>query len=79
MVITKEELLKIIEPANDLIKVSKISSDGNNFLTRIPKEVAEQLKIQKGNEFKWIIKENSSKIEIELIKNENSNKKKNNA
>ena len=79
MVITKEELLKIIEPKNDLIKVSKISSDGKNFVTRIPKEIADELKIHKGNEFKWIIKENSSKLEIELIKNETPNKKKNNA
>ena len=79
MAISKEELLEIIEPKNNLVKVSKISSDGKNFVTRIPKEIAEELKMQKGNEFRWTIKENSKKIEIELIQDETTNKEKNNA
>jgi antitoxin component of MazEF toxin-antitoxin module len=79
MTVTKEELLEMIDSKNDLIKVSRISSDGSNFLTRIPKEVAEELGITKGNEFEWTIKENSKKIEIKLIQNEKTNKEKNSA
>lgn len=70
MVITEDELKKLIEPNADLVEISTISSDGRTFLTRIPKEVAEDLNITKGDKFKWLVKDKTKEIKLELFKHE---------
>lgn len=56
MPISEEELKEIIKSPNaDIEKISTISSDGKNLLTRIPKEIVEYLKIKKGNKLFWLL------------------------
>jgi len=65
MGITEKELLDLIEIKTDVEKISSISSDGRNLLTRIPKEIREKLDLGKGRKLRWIVsKDNEIKIEI---------------
>lgn len=77
MAITKEELDELIEAKALVEKVSTISSDGKTFVTRIPKEVIEELKISKGDKIRWII-DDDKKLEIKLEKTDGSNEKEKN-
>lgn len=65
MAITEKELDKILKGNYDIDKLSKVSSDGKNLLTRIPKEIIDELKIKKGYYLRWTIKNKKLKIEIE--------------
>lgn len=62
----KEKLLKVVNPYEKIEKKANISSDGKNFVIRIPKEVADYLGITKENKnkkaIKFIIKEENDKI-----------------
>lgn len=69
MAITEEELNDLLEPKADLEKITKISSDGQRLMVRIPKEVEEELSIQKGDKLIWLVKENENEIKLELQKN----------
>jgi antitoxin component of MazEF toxin-antitoxin module len=77
MPITKEELEELIEPKADIEKVSTISSDGKTFVTRIPKEVIEQLGIKKGNKIRWLVDEKNNELKIR-IEDHDTKKEKNN-
>jgi|GEM_PF-1783161 len=72
MAITEEELADLIEPKADIEKVSTISSDGKTFSTRIPKDIIEELKINKGHKIRWLVERGSDKIEIKLEKENGS-------
>lgn len=68
MTITEDELKELIKPPNaDIEKITSISDDGRNLLTRIPKEIVEFLKIKKGNNFRWLIKAKTKELSIEII------------
>lgn len=62
MAISEKELDSLIEVKGDIEKVSTISSDGRSFLTRIPKEIAEELKLKKGSKLSWFVKLKEKKI-----------------
>jgi len=76
MVITEEELKELIEPKADVEEISKISSDGSNLLTRIPKAIVEHSEIKKGQNIRWLFDKSNSQLKIELIKD--GKKKENN-
>jgi bifunctional DNA-binding transcriptional regulator/antitoxin component of YhaV-PrlF toxin-antitoxin module len=79
MAITEEELKEMIEPKAKLEKVSTISSDGTTFLTRIPKDIVEELDIKKGDRIRWLVDSKENKIVINLEReNGNHKKEKNN-
>ncbi len=74
MAITEEELKKLIGVKADVEKVTSLSSDGRNLLTRIPKEIREHLRLEKGDKLRWLI--NSKKqIKVEIV-NKNAGQKK---
>ncbi len=68
MAITKEELKEMIEPKADIEKVSTISSDGKTSLTRIPKDIVEELDIKKGDKLRWLVDPKEKRIELKLEK-----------
>ena len=68
MAITKEELKELIEPKADIEKISTISSDGKSFLTRIPKEIVEYLKLRKGKAIRWIVKSKTDELRLRIEK-----------
>ena len=68
MTVTKEELMELIEPKGDIEKVSTISSAGQTLSTRIPKDVVQELGINKGDKISWSLKKGSDNIEIKLEK-----------
>ena len=68
MVITEEKLMELIEPKGDIEKVSTISSAGQTLSTRIPKDVVQELGINKGDKISWSLKKGSDNIEIKLEK-----------
>jgi len=72
MVITQEELNELLEPSADIEKISTISSDGKTFSTRLPKDVIEELGIDKGDRIRWFVERGSDKIEIKLEKKNGS-------
>ncbi len=72
MTITKEELMELIEPKVDLEKVSTISSAGQTLSTRIPKDIIQELGINKGDKISWSLKKGSDNIEIKLEKSNGS-------
>jgi len=68
MVISKEKLDKLLEVDVDIEKVTLISSDGKRLLTRIPKDITDELKIEKGYKFRWLVKTEEKKIILEVEK-----------
>ncbi len=50
---------------NKIEKKSKLSYDGRNLMTRIPKAIEKKAKLKKGDELLWTAKEN----ELEVKKN----------
>ncbi|MGV8152334.1 MAG: AbrB/MazE/SpoVT family DNA-binding domain-containing protein [Candidatus Nanoarchaeia archaeon] len=66
MAINQEELKKLIEVNADIERISTISSDGKNLLTRIPKEVREFVLLKKGSRVKWLVDSNK-KIMLEVL------------
>jgi len=68
MVITEERLMELIKPKGDIEKVSTISSAGQTLSTRIPKDVVQELGINKGDKISWSLKKGSDNIEIKLEK-----------
>ncbi|MFA5857109.1 MAG: hypothetical protein WC867_07130 [Candidatus Pacearchaeota archaeon] len=69
MVISESELKNILKTRTNIEKSTTISSDGKNLLTRIPKEIADFLEIEKGYKIKWNITRNK-KIKMEIVANE---------
>jgi len=76
MAISEKELKEIIEIDSSVDRISNISSDGRNLLSRIPKEVKESLDLRKGDKLRWIIDENK-KIKLEVIRQDAEKKKTN--
>ena len=75
MAITEEELDELIKtPKADIEKITKISSDGKTLITRIPKKIEENLGIEKGDRFRWLV--DKEKINLDIIKEDGNNKKK---
>ena len=75
MAITEEDLKEIIkEPNADIEKITTMSSDGKNLLTRIPKDVVDSLALKSGDKIKWIVDKNKElKLEIgNVVKKEDS-------
>ena len=68
MTISKDELNKILEVKVDVEKVTSISSDGNNLLTRIPKNIVDYLKLQKGQKIRWLVNGKTDEIKLEVIR-----------
>jgi hypothetical protein len=67
MAIKEKDLLRLIEINLSSSKKSKISFDGKNLLTRVPKEVAILLEIKKGQRIEWICDDNKS-VKIKILK-----------
>ena len=67
MPITEEELRELIEIKADIEKITTLSSDSKNLLTRIPKEIERYLKLKKGHKLRWLVE--GEKIKIEVVKN----------
>lgn len=53
MGISKKELQGLIEVQTNIEKISKLSFDGKNLLTRIPKDIEEFFSLKKGNKIIW--------------------------
>ncbi len=68
MAVTEEEIKELIEPQARVEKVSTISSDGKTTLTRIPKDVVEELSIKKGDKLRWLVDSKKSEIILKLEK-----------
>ena len=67
MPISEDELKEIIKTPNaDIEKLTTISSDGKNLLTRIPKEVVDNLSLKKGNKIKWSVDSKNRQIKLEV-------------
>jgi hypothetical protein len=66
MVITEDELKKLMAVQSCIEKITALSYDGKNLLTRIPKEIRDYLNLKKSNRFRWIV-DSDKKILIEVI------------
>jgi hypothetical protein len=67
MAISEIELKKLIEVKANIEKVTTLSSDGKNILTRVPKDVRDFLNLTKGEKIRWLVDINKQ-IKIEVIK-----------
>ena len=69
MPISHQQLKELIRAPNaDIEKVTSISSDGKNLLTRIPKEITTFLKIRKGAKVRWLVQVDSNELKLEIMK-----------
>jgi hypothetical protein len=73
MALTLDELQKLIEIDSKIEKLSSISSDGKNLLIRIPKEIVDFLRLEKGDSFRWMV--NTNEIKMEALNNANKKKR----
>jgi hypothetical protein len=64
MGISVEDLKELIEINAKVEKVSNLSSDGKNLLTRIPKDIRDFLKLKKGDKLRWLVEEDNIKLEV---------------
>lgn len=64
MSISEKELRDILKIQSDLEKLSTVSSDGKNLLTRIPVSIRKQMNIQKGDKIRWLLKDNAITLEV---------------
>ncbi len=67
MSITERELREMLTVEADTEKVSTVSSDGRNLLTRIPVKIRGKLGLKKGDRLRWLVK--SGEVKLEIIKN----------
>jgi bifunctional DNA-binding transcriptional regulator/antitoxin component of YhaV-PrlF toxin-antitoxin module len=67
MAITEQELKEIIGVKAEIEKITTLSSDGKNLLTRIPKEIRDSMKLEKGDKLRWVVDENKQ-ISLEIIR-----------
>jgi hypothetical protein len=67
MAITEEELKKLISIQSQIEKITTLSFDGKNLLTRVPKVIQDYLKLKRGNKLRWIV-DNDNKIILEIGK-----------
>jgi len=67
MVISREEFDKLIEVKADIEKITTLSSDGKNLLTRIPKEIREFFDLKKKGRMRWLVNTKDKNIEISFI------------
>ncbi len=68
MVVSEEELNQLLAMNAEIEKVTLISSDGKRLLTRLPKDIVDELKIKKGDKFRWLVKVKEKKIILEVEK-----------
>ncbi len=66
MVIKEDELKELMQPKADIEKISTLSWDGNNLLTRIPKDIKQELGLEKGNKLRWLVKVKENEITLKL-------------
>ena len=66
MVISKKDLKDLLDVRADIEKITPLSYDGKNLLTRIPKKVVNMLKLKKGNKFHWLVDNKEKKITINI-------------
>lgn len=64
--ITEDELKKLIEVKSGIDKVTTLSFDGKNLLTRVPGVIEDYLSLKKGDKFRWIV-DNKKNINIEFV------------
>lgn len=68
MAITEEEFEELVkEPNADIEKVTTLSSDGKNLLTRVPTEIVKHIKLKKGDKIRWLVKPKTKEISLEVI------------
>jgi bifunctional DNA-binding transcriptional regulator/antitoxin component of YhaV-PrlF toxin-antitoxin module len=65
MSISEKQLRELIKDEAEIERVSSVSSDGRNLLTRIPKEIRDRLDIKKGNKIRWALKKGEITLEIQ--------------
>ncbi len=65
MSISEKQLRDILKDEAEVEKVSTVSSDGRNLLTRIPKEIRKNMSIKKGSKIRWIVKKGEIILEIQ--------------
>jgi len=80
MAVSEEELKELMEtPKADIEKITSISSDGRALLTRVPKEIETEFEIKKGDKFRWLIDKEKNNINLDVLKEDGNNKKKESA
>ena len=67
MAISEKELRNLVTIRADIEKISTLSSDGRNLLTRVPKEIIDFLELKKGNKLRWSVN-TDKKIKLEVAK-----------
>ena len=68
MPITEKELRELIAINADIEKITTISSDGRNLLTRIPREIVDFLRIKKGAKIRWLVDVSTKEITLQIVK-----------
>lgn len=74
MVISREKLSALIEGPNaDIERLTTLSSDGKNLLTRMPREVVSFLKLQRGDKLRWLVNAGTKEVRLEIEHSEPNN------
>lgn len=77
MAITPKELNQIISTQADIEKITKVSSDSKNLLTRIPKEISHFFHITKHHSLRWNVDIKNKEITLQVLDEKDKKKNKN--
>ncbi len=67
MVISPEKLHGLIAgPSPDIERLTTLSSDGKNLLTRVPREIVSFLNLKQGDKLRWTVNAATKEVRVEI-------------
>jgi len=67
MVISPQEFSALVGGPNaDIERLTTLSSDGKNLLTRVPRELVSFLKLQQGDKLRWTVNAQTKEVRLEI-------------
>jgi len=71
MVISPEEFSALVgSPNADIERLTTLSSDGKNLLTRVPRELVRFLELQQGDKLRWTVNAQTKEVRLGIEKSE---------
>lgn len=67
--LTEKEFTSLVEDDFRIVKSTNIVSDGKTLLVRIPKQICQEMELNKTDSIEWVCDPKTKELHIKLIKN----------